>query len=135
MDFSGVGVRVTNVTAGKQPGTISVTYEIEDKSLDWTEKPSGIVTMSATAVITGLDKDKNVLSFDARKLGVYLPAAQANKRFTAFLTVQDDVSVTPKVTDVRLIVRDSSGRIGTADISPDAYKDVVMLPAKSGKHK
>jgi VWFA-related protein len=134
MSFSGVGVNVIGLEPGKNPGSLRITFEVEDRSLDWTPGANGVFTAKATAVLVALDAKKNVIDSAAFQLPVYLKAADAKQRFTAALTVRDEVAVTAKTANVRIIVRDGSGRIGTADISPEAFTDVLaQLPAKGKK--
>ena len=126
MTFTGVGLRVLNVGAAKaKPGGIAVTYEIENRSLQWITRPDGKETAEITAVLVELDTKKNVLGSNAFKLTPYLPAQNAALRFSGSLTARDETVPTPKTAVVKLIVRDSSGRIGTASISAEAFKDLL----------
>jgi len=128
MTFTGVGLRVLSVDAARtKPGGIAVTYEIENKSLEWTARPDGKETAEITAVLVELDAKRNVLGSNAFKLTPYLPAQNASLRFTGSLTARDETVPTPKTATVKLIIRDSSGRIGTSSISAEAFKD--LLPA------
>jgi VWFA-related protein len=134
MMFTGVGLRVVKVEAGKTPGTLSVTYQIEDKSLQWTDEPDGKETAEITAVLADLDAQRKILGSKAYKLKPFLLPAHAGLRFTAEMTARSETTLTPKTASVRLIVRDSSGRIGTASISAEAFAD-VLASVSVGKRK
>jgi VWFA-related protein len=117
MAFTGVGLRVLNIAAARKPGTASVTFQVDDHSLAWTGGPNGIVTAEAAAVLVALDARHNILGSAAYRLHPYLSAADAPQRLTGALTVRDDISLPAKTAELRLIVRDSSGRIGATNVS------------------
>ncbi len=116
MAFTGVGVRVLNVTPAKLPRTASVTYQVDDHSLTWSDGPNGIVIADAAAVLVALDAKHNILGSVAYRLHPYLSSADTGQRLTGALTVRDDITLPAKTVELRLIVRDSSGRIGTTNV-------------------
>jgi hypothetical protein len=93
-----------------------VTFQVDDRSLSWSYGPNGVVVANATAVLVALDAKHNILGSSAYRLHPYLSAADAPQRLTGALTVRNDVSLPAKTAELRLIVRDSSGRIGATNV-------------------
>jgi hypothetical protein len=83
------------------------------------------VTADASAVLVALDTRHNILGSAAYRLHPYLAAADAPQRLTGALTVRDEISLPAKTAELRLIVRDSSGRIGAANV-PTADLNSVL---------
>ena len=129
MTFTGVGVRVLNLAPGKKPGSIAVTYQMESRSLQWTNGSDGTETAVLTVVLVDVDAKHNILGSNAYRVHPYLAADHVSERFTGNLVGRDEVTVSPKTAGLRLIVRDSSGRIGTAKISLEAFRDLLHPPA------
>ena len=125
MSFTGVGVRVLSLAAGKKPGTLAVTYQMDNRSLTWTGGPNGTQTALLTVVLVDLDAKHNIVGSNAYRLHPYLAADHANERFTGNLVGRDEVEVSARTSGLRLIVRDASGRIGTAKISAAAFQDLL----------
>jgi hypothetical protein len=103
---------------------------MDNRSLTWTDGPNGTQTALLTVVLVDLDAKHTILGSNAYRLHPYLAADHANERFTGNLVGRDEVDVSPKTAGLRLIVRDASGRIGTAKISIDAFRD-LLHPAAS----
>jgi len=128
MSFSGVGVRVLGLAAGTKQGSIIVTYQMDNRSLTWMDGTNGTQTALLTVVLADIDAKHDILGSNAYRLHPYLTADHANERFTGNLIGRDEVEVSPKAAGLRLIVRDASGRIGTAKISVDAFRDLLHAP-------
>jgi len=126
--FTGIGVRVLGLAEGKKPGSIAVTYQIENRSLAWVDGPNGMQTALLTVVLVDVDAKHNILGSNAYRLHPYLAADHANERFTGNIVGRDEVEVSPRTAGLRLIVRDASGRIGTAKISMEALRDLPHPP-------
>jgi VWFA-related protein len=133
MNFTGVGLRVLNVAAAQKPGTASVTFQVDDHSLAWSDGPNGIVIADAAAVLVALDARHNILASAAYRLHPYLSAADAAQRLTGALTVRDQLAVPPKTVELRLIVRDSSGRIGATTIPSADLAKVLDQQSSHGR--
>lgn len=121
MQFTGVGLRVLKVEPGKKANGIIVTYQVEDRSLQWTEQPDGREVAEFTVVLAALDAKRKILASSAYKMKPFLLPVHAALRFTAEMTALNETLLAPGTAAVRLIVRDSSGRIGTATIPPEMF--------------
>ena len=130
MNFTGVGVRVINVKPGEAHGTVFVTYGIEERTLQWTATSDGKEIADATAVLVELDAKHNIVGSNAYRLRPYLAGDHVRERFTGTLTARDKTTISSKTTKLRLIVRDSSGRIGTATISAEAFEPPPVAATK-----
>jgi hypothetical protein len=78
-----------------------------------------------TSVLVALNAKHEVLSSDAYTAHPFLHAKDADKMITGEMTVRDDLSISNKTAAVRVVVRDSSGRIGTADVSAADMQSLV----------
>jgi VWFA-related protein len=121
MFYTGVGVHVVSVGPAAQPGRASITFKIEDNTLQWSPRlendPDSGEVAEFTAVLVGLNSRHEVISSDAYTAHPFLHAKDADKIVNGEMTVRDDLSISNRTAALRVIVRDSSGRIGTADVS------------------
>ena len=115
MTYSSVAARISGIKAARTPGKIAVSFSVEDRSLQWTTRPAGGDTARLTVLLVSLDKDRNIQSSIASTLDIAVK--NSTEVATGQLQTVKEIGVTPKTCSVRLVVRDSSGRIGTADIA------------------
>jgi VWFA-related protein len=125
MTYSSVAASISGVAASRTPGKIAVNFSVEDSTLQWTPRQTGDESAKLTILLVSLDKDHNIQSSNASTLDIAVkePSDVADGR----LKTEKDIAVNAKTCSVRLIVRDSSGRIGTADISHQAISAVPTM--------
>jgi len=112
--YNGVAVHIAAVTLSAATKRVTVHYMIQDRSLSWSPQESGTETTKILTVIAALDAEHNVQISSAAVLGLAAKDSQETARGTISTTAE--VSINDKSKFVRLLVRDSSGRIGSADI-------------------
>jgi VWFA-related protein len=136
MYYTGVGVHVVGVAPATEPGRASITFKVENRTLQWTARSEDNLAAGDiaefTAVLVGLNSKNEVISSDAYTVHPYLQAKDADKMATGEMTVRDDLSISSRTTALRVIVRDSSGRIGTGDVSA---ADVQAVLATALQHR
>jgi VWFA-related protein len=114
MIYDGVSARVTSVKAAPAHHAINVTVQIEDRTLTWSRAETGS-TSEFIVVLAGLDSKHQIVSSNAYKMHPLMAERDSSLLATGLLTVQDLADINPKMRSLRVVVRDSSGRIGTAD--------------------
>lgn len=129
MTFSSVAARISHVAADHTRGKVAVDFDIEDNSLQWTPRPSGDESAKITVLLVSLDKNRDIQSSVASSLS--LAVKSPSDVATGHLNTVRAVPVSNKTCSIRLIVRDSSGRIGTADIGPAELSTIASWKASS----
>jgi VWFA-related protein len=113
MTFSSIGTRITSVSAAGH-NSISLNISIDDSGLQWTPRDGGGDTARVTVLLVSLDKNREIQTSTAYNLDLAVKnpgeVAAGHVEFTKQLALNS------KSQFVRLIIRDASGRIGTADI-------------------
>jgi len=112
MQYGAVGVRILSTT--KQPGKLAIKFSVEDRSLSWTPRTDGSEAAKVTVLLVSLDKGNEIETSSASTL--HIAAKNAQDTVTGHLDTEQDVKLDGKSRSVRLIVRDESGKIGTADV-------------------
>ena len=129
MFYTGVGVHILSVAPGAKPGRASITFKIENNTLQWSPRlegdPEAGDVAEFTSVLVALNAKHEVLTSDAYTAHPFLHAKDADKMITGEMTVSDELSISNKTAAVRVVVRDSSGRIGTADVSAADMQSLV----------
>jgi VWFA-related protein len=122
MAFSSVIANITSVKNSAIHGKVGVSFSIVDNSLHWTPRKTGGDESKITVLLVSLDKGRNIQSFSATSLTLAVkdPVDVAAGR----LRTTKEVAINDKTCSLRLIVRDSTGRIGTADIAYPALSNV-----------
>jgi len=111
MQYGSVGVRI--VSTARQNGKLAVKFTVEDRSLSWTPRTDGSEAAKITVLLVSLNKGNEIESSKAETLHIAVKNAQAV--VSGHLDAEEEVKLDAKSRSVRLIVRDESGKIGTAD--------------------
>ncbi|MDR3734548.1 MAG: VWA domain-containing protein [Acidobacteriaceae bacterium] len=138
MEYAGVNASVSSIEPSKVPGRLRVTFKIEDRTLQWSPATNGRVS-DFTTVLVALDAKHQIVSSNAYKMHPFMVDSDSALLTTGLLTVADDVRIDPKTRFVRVLVRDSSGRIGSADVDGvqlQAAMAKIVLPSEKrfGRH-
>jgi hypothetical protein len=107
-------VHGSQASAPRTFGKVAVSFPVADQALQWTPRPNGGEAVKVTILLVSLDKDRNIQSF----LGSTMNLVVKDPSAAAAGVIQDkiDVVVNAKTCLIRLVVRDSTGKIGTADL-------------------
>jgi VWFA-related protein len=112
MQYPSVGVSVAGVS--RQGNSLSVKFNVEDRSLSWSPRPDGSEGAQLTVLLVSLDAHRDIDTSTAETLhvGIRSAADVAHGQLQASLSMK----LNSKSRKVRLLVRDASGRIGSTDI-------------------
>jgi len=125
MTFTSIGTRITGVSVAEH-NSISLNISIGDNGLQWTRRDSGGDTAKVTVLLVSLGKNREIQTSTAYDLDLAVQnpgdVSAGHVQFTKQLALNS------KSQFIRLIVRDASGKIGTADV------DTVTLGNLLGHH-
>jgi len=116
MQYGAVGVRILSTT--RHDGKLAVKFSVEDRSLSWAPRTDGSEATKVTVLLVSLDKSNQIETSAATTL--HVAAKNAQDTVSGHLDTEQDVKLDGKSRSVRLIVRDESGKIGTADVDAQA---------------
>ncbi len=125
MNYAGVSAIVTGLALSKTPGKVTVTFQIEDRTLLWKQEPTGGNTSEFMTVLVALDTKHQIVSSSAYKMHPLMAPADTALLTTGLLTVRSDIAVNSKVRYLRVLVRDETGRIGTADVDSEQLQTQI----------
>ena len=115
MEYTGVGLRLGERSWDDKTGQLEVKVRIDTDSLSFDPAANGAERATFFVSIAALDDKGKVLNFKTVSPTVEIPADQAAQIPTGHITVPAVLTVPQRAKAVRVIVRDGSGRIGTAD--------------------
>jgi VWFA-related protein len=131
MAYTGVGLRVEscNVDPGRRSASCDVIVDNNSLSFD-SDSADGSKRTMIVAAIGALDEKSKILSSSVSKLGIGIPPNHAKQDDLGRTKLTLHIALAPKVASIRAVVRDDSGRIGTANL---ASQIVRRLTAGSTK--
>ena len=116
MQYNGVGIHVGEKSWDSRTGTMRVKVSVDTGSLSFEAKANGAEETTFLVTIVALDEKGKILNFHTTSPTVEIPAGQAREIASGHTSVPGTLVVPQKAKGVRVIVRDSSGRIGTAEV-------------------
>jgi hypothetical protein len=114
MAFTGVGLQVSAVSTSHTTDLASVTFAVEDRTLTWSAETEEPKSAKILAILVALDAERKVQYSTATNLNLSVKDPDEIRK--GLLTTRVQVMTNKKTRFLRLLVRDSSGKIGTADI-------------------
>ena len=137
MQYTGLGVHIDR--CARDTGTPSATciVSVDTGTLSFTDDPSGGERTTIMGVLSSIDAKGKLLNDTITRLTLAIPAAQVNQISSGFSKLKLQTVVPSGAKSVRVVVRDSSGRIGTADVPSNAVPPLVATAdeLKGSKHK
>ncbi len=137
MEYNGVGLRLGDRSWDDKTGKLEVKVRIDTDSLSFDPAANGAERATFFVSVAALDEKGKVLSFKTVSPTVEIPADQVAQISTGHTTVPAILTVPQRAKSVRVIVRDSSGRIGTADFDAAYIAGLtwhLAPPAPNAKH-
>ncbi len=126
MQYNGVGIQLSDKSWDEKSGKLVVKVRVDTSTLSFDSTASGDERTTDLVQCAGRNLTRKVLCFKSASPTVEIPASQTGQIPTGHTTVAAFLMVPQRAKAVRIIVRDSSGRIGTADLD-GIYDDVVYL--------
>jgi VWFA-related protein len=121
MTYNGVGLRLEGCQLGAQ-GIATCDVAVDNNSLMEEPGPDDSERASLVAVLSALDKNSVLIANRVYKFALKLPSQPAA---TSYTNLSLRLAIPPNAKTVRVAVRDTSGRIGTADLDPSQIKSLV----------
>jgi hypothetical protein len=115
MQYNGVGIRLGDKSWDDKSGKLEAKISVDTGSLSFEQAADGAERATLFISMAALDEKGKILKFKTYSPTVEIPARQAKQIPTGHTTVSAMLVVPQHAKAVRVIVRDSSGRIGTAD--------------------
>ena len=115
MEYNGVGLRLGDRSWDDRTGTLEVKVHVDTDSLSFDPTGNGSERATFFVSIAALDDKGKVLGFKTVSPTVEIPADQVSQIPNGHTTVPVVLALPQRAKSVRVIVRDSSGRIGTAN--------------------
>ena len=132
MVYNGVGLRLEHCQLDANQISTSCNAMVDNHSLTGVSGPGDSQRASIVAVISALDSKfvllaNKVYRFDLKNV----PDQAAQNSFT---NISLHITIPPNAQVVRVAIRDTSGRIGTADLDPSLVKGLIAanpIPKKT----
>jgi hypothetical protein len=121
MTYNGVGLRLEGCQLGAQ-GIATCDVAVEKNSLMDEPGPDNSERAYLVAVMSALDKNSVLIANRVYKFTLKLPSQPVA---TSYTNLPLRLSIPPNAKTVRVAVRNTSGRIGTADLDPSQIKSLV----------
>ena len=125
LPYTGIGLHVKRCQRDKSSQQAICNISIDSGSLTFNPTNKGEEQTALLAVISSLDAKGKILNHTARQLTLGVPASQANLIRTGNMPLALQTLVPTGTTKVRVVLRDVSGRIGTAEVDPASVHALV----------
>jgi len=118
MQYTGLGLHVKSCARDGGGLRASCTITVDTGLLTFSASAEGVRT-TLMGVIASLDAKGKLINNTVERMTIGIPQSEAARINTGFSTLRLHTIVPPGAKTVRIVLRDSSGRIGTADVAPD----------------
>ncbi len=136
MQYNGVGIQLGDKTWNEKSGKLVVKVRIDTSTLSFDQTASGAEQTTFLVSMAALNEKGKLLTFKTTRPTVEIPAGQTRQISTGHTTVPAVLMLPQAAKAVRVIVRDSSGRIGTVDLDPTYLAGLALhLPPPNAKHR
>ncbi|SNS43485.1 VWFA-related domain-containing protein [Granulicella rosea] len=119
MKYSGVGLQIVAVTSSRTADRVTVNFAVEDKTLTWSPVEAGGESAKILTLLVAEDAEHRIQSSTAATLALAVKDARGIAK--GVLNTHAQVDINAKTRFVRLLVRDSNGRIGSVDVDPASW--------------
>jgi hypothetical protein len=134
MDYNGVGLRLDGCQMDSSHAVVTCSILVDNNTLTFLPLPDGSWHSTIIAVISALDP-KSVLLAN-RVLSMELGTGN-HRPDNSFTKIQLRLGLPTNTSTIRIVVRDESGRLGTVDLNPAQFKQLVTVtptPGTSSRH-
>jgi VWFA-related protein len=116
MQYNGVGLHVGEKNWDAKLEKLDVKVSVDTGSLSYENAGNGAQQATFFVTMAALDEKGKILNFETVSPKIEIPAAQTAQIPSGHITVPAVLLVPAGTKAVRVVVRDNSGRIGTADL-------------------
>ena len=125
MQYTGLGVHIDRCTRDAVRASSTCTVLVDTGALSFREDEHGDQRTTLLTVLASLDRKGKLVNDTVSRLTLAIPQQQAAAIATGSSRLQLHTVVPAGTASLRLVVRDASGRIGTADLPPGALTSLV----------
>jgi VWFA-related protein len=129
MQYTGLGVHVESCTRDADQIRSTCTISVDTGTLTFTSSGNDEERTTLIAVLASLDAKGKLINDTIERLTIAIPESKVNELQSGHSTLHLHTVVPPAAHAVRAVVRDTSGRIGTADIEPATLPQITASPA------
>lgn len=125
MQYTGLGVQVKS--CAREPGGLrtNCAVTVDTKSLSFSPVDNGI-SSAVIAVISSLNAKGRLINDTMERITIAIPENEVSRINSGFTALNMHTIVPPGTKTVRVVVRDESGRIGTADVAPSTVPALAI---------
>jgi VWFA-related protein len=116
MVYTGVALRIENCTSNRYPADSVCNVVVDNDSLTFGPEPGDSQVAAITAVISALGAKQQLLTNRVSDMGVRIRSRQSGSADMGTTKFQLHLAIPPAAKAICIVVRDTSGRIGTADL-------------------
>ncbi len=120
MPYTGIGLHVQQCQRDKDDPQATCNLSIDSGTLTFTPNDKSEEQTTLLAVISSLDAKGQILNHTSRQLTLGVPESQANLIHNGNMPLVLHTLVPAGTKRIRVVLRDVSGRIGTAEVDPAA---------------
>lgn len=133
MRYTGLGAGVRHCERDKVKIVSTCIVDVDTSGLTFTSGPDGNEIDNCLGMLVALDGKGKVLKYSITQLRLDGPTSQAELTKGGETKVELQLAVPPGTKVLRAVLRDTSGRIGTADADPATIPGLVAsMPRRHG---
>lgn len=125
MQYTGLGLRVKGCVREKGGLRTECTVTVDTRSLTFSPATDGIQS-TLMGVISSLNEKGKLIYDTIDKMTIAIPESEASRVNSGYTTLRMHTIVPPGTKTLRVVLRDESGRIGTADVDPAAVAGLTI---------
>ncbi len=125
MQYTGLGLHVEGCTRDAT-GTASCVVSVDTGSLTFTPYSESEQRTTLVAVMAALNAKGKIVNDQVTRVTIAIPETQMAQVAHGFTKLRVHAVVPPTAKSVRVVVRDASGRIGTADLPADVVQQLAV---------
>jgi VWFA-related protein len=125
MPYTGIGLHVQQCQRDKDSEQATCSISIDSGTLTFNPNNKGEEQTAILAVVSSLDAKGQILNHTSRQLTLGVPESQASLIRTGNMPLALHTVVPVGTKRIRVVLRDISGRIGTAEVDPTEVPALV----------
>ena len=130
MYYSGIRARIASIKPSKTPGTVDIMIRVEAKDLRWEEQADGKMQSTLLVAAVAQSSARKMLTSHVMRFVFAMPDAKPGEAPPSDLMVATNLPLLEKAPYLRILIRDSSGRVGSADVDPAVISSLQTQMAR-----
>ncbi len=129
MQYTGLGLHVQQCQRDKDNIHATCNISIDSGTLTFTSTNTGAEQTVILTVVSSLDAKGKILNHTSQQLTLGVPESETSLIHTGNIPLTLRTVVPPGSKRVRIVLRDLSGRIGTAEVNPTEVPEIISSSA------